>query len=126
MAGRDLSPELRLLLNSALPTMDHVAVLIGLVATPDQPQSATAITALTRLQPDVVERTLRDLTASHLVEPEGGGYRYAASPNLRGTVDQLVEMNRTRPVTLVRAIYDRPPRAASAFADAFRLRGSED
>jgi hypothetical protein len=34
----------------------------------------------------------------------------------------LAEMYHTRPVTLVRAIYERPARAVQSFANAFRLR----
>jgi hypothetical protein len=34
-------------------------------------------------------------------------------------------MYNSRPVTLVRAIYDRPASAARSFADAFRVRKTE-
>jgi len=40
-------------------------------------------------------------------------------------VDALADLYHTKPVSLVRAIYDRPARAAQTFADAFRIRNGE-
>jgi hypothetical protein len=50
-------------------------------------------------------------------------YRYApATRALRDAVDGLAEAYNSRPVTLVKAIYDRPAPALRSFADAFRIR----
>lgn len=122
MSLSDLPEPLRELVIHHLLTMDHVAVLIALHEVPRTVMTASEVAATTRLQSDVVTRALRDLTDARLLQAEGDGYSYDGTHELREGVDLLAEMNRTRPVTLVRAIYARPPRAAQSFADAFRIR----
>jgi hypothetical protein len=102
--------------------MDHVAILLDLRGVPERLHSAADVAARTRLDRTVTERVLRELTASRIVSREGDTYQYAPAADVRDTVDGLAEMYRTKPVTLVRAIYDRPTRAAQSFADAFRIR----
>ena len=53
-------------------------------------------------------------------------YRYEpATPALRRAVELLAIAYNERPVTLVRAIYDRPS-AIQSFADAFRIRKEDE
>ena len=102
--------------------MDHVALLLALREEPEAAHAPDALAARVRLDREVTERVLRELEAGQLARSENGAFAYAVTGVSRSTVDELAEMNRTRPVTLVRAIYDRPSRAAQSFADAFRLR----
>lgn len=122
MAAADPSPELQLLLAHHIASMDHVALLLALGDAPDEALRSADLAATTRVAPDVAERVLRELAASRLAHRDRDTYRYAPAPDVRAAVDELIDMYRTRPVTLVRAIYDRPARAAQSFADAFRLR----
>jgi len=117
-----MSEELRQLVNRHLLTMDHVALLLALREQPEIAHAPTSLAERVRLDRAVADRVLHDLQVAHLARPEGDGFIYAPAPQVRPVVDELAEMNRTRPVTLVRAIYDRPSRAALSFADAFRLR----
>jgi hypothetical protein len=125
MSEAEISGALQDLLARHTPTMDHVAILLDLRNVPGEAHAVPDIAARTRVDPAVAERVLRDLTTSQIVSREGDTYRYAPAAGLRDTVEYLAEMYRTRPVTLVRAIYDRPTRAAQSFADAFRLRKGE-
>lgn len=125
MSDTEVSGELQDLIANHTPTMDHVAILLDLRTVPAEGHAVAEIAARTRLERTVAERALRDLTASQIVAREGDTYRYAPAAGLRETVEHLAEMYRTKPVTLVRAIYDRPARAAQSFADAFRLRKGE-
>ena len=122
MAPSDLSRELQQLLAEHIPSMDHVAILLALRDAPERALRAPQLTADTRLAPDVTERVLRELVASRLAERHEDSYHYAPAAEVRVAAEELTEMYRTRPVTLVRAIYDRPARAVASFADAFRLR----
>ncbi len=63
----------------------------------------------------VADRSQPDSEPLFVYEPQ--------SDSLRGVVDELVAMYNERPVTLVRAIYDRPAQPVISFADAFRIRG---
>jgi DNA-binding IclR family transcriptional regulator len=122
MVSSDLPDGLQHLVNQHLFTMDHVAVVLELREHAERTESPDELARTCRLEPAVVERVIRDLTHSRLIRPEGDGVRYDAAPGVRTAVDALAEMNRRKPVTLVRAIYARPPRAVQSFADAFRLR----
>jgi len=122
VADSGLSDALRQLVNHHLLTMDHVALLLALREQPETAHAPASVADRARIDRGVADRVLHELVSSHLARREGNGFIYAAAPQMRPAVDELAEMNRTRPVTLVRAIYDRPSRAALSFADAFRLR----
>jgi hypothetical protein len=122
MSAPELSHAVRSLINHHMASMDHVAVLLVLQGAQDQSHGSSEIARQSRLESDVVERVLRELTASHLIRRDGDRFQYAPAPAMRGAVDDLAEMYRTKPVTLVRAVYERPARAVQSFADAFRLR----
>ena len=126
MSSDSLPAALRSLILHHMPSMDHVAVLLATRADPGALHDHADIVERTRLDRDVVERALRDLVSSQLVQRAGDRCRYAPASEMAPTVDELAEMYRTRPVTLVRALYDRPARAVQSFADAFRLRKPGD
>ena len=125
MTGSDLPNVLKDLILAHTPSMDHVAILLDLRSSPDTHHAMADVASRTRVDRAATERVLRELTASRIVSREGELYQYAPAAELRETVDSLAEMYRTKPVTLVRAIYDRPARAAHSFADAFRIRKVE-
>lgn len=119
-------PEVVLaLVRQHMHSMDHVAVLLALRASPDAELRSGELASLARIDTAVTTSVLADLAASHLVaKTTAAGYRYQPSEAMRDAVDQLAEMYNSRPVTLVRAIYDRPASAVKSFADAFRIRST--
>lgn len=125
MADGDVSPSTLALINQHLPTMDHVQTLLHLRTTPDG-SYAHDLAAVLGLDAAKVSRALDDLVSAGLAarEPGTGLYRWIPHADAAaGAVAGLELLYRTRPVTLVRLIYDRPPAALRSFADAFRLRG---
>jgi hypothetical protein len=125
MADNALPEEVRALVLRHLATMDHVAVLLEMRADPDGVHDASTMAPVARVSESVAHGVLADLSAARLIVPSGGGYKYGPGSALEQSVDLLANMYDTRPVTLVRAIYDRPAGAARSFADAFRIRKSE-
>lgn len=125
MADFELPPEVAELVNRHLESMDHVEVLLRLWREPERWVEAWEIAKATTVDPGRIPRCLEDLQAAALVERRDDlTYRFApARPADRNTVELLAQMYAQRPVTLVRAIYSRPPKAIRSFADAFRLRG---
>ena len=130
MVDEDLPHEVRDLVGRRLQGMEDVEVLLLLSNEPatlsvDQirerlrlPASGVPMASVQRL----VENGL-------LAEETVGGarqFRYAPrTAELRRAVELLAIAYNQRPVTLVRLVYHRPSPAQS-FADAFRLRKSED
>ena len=107
--------------------MEHVELLVLLVSL--EAEAVTAIDAARRLQVDAepTAKRLVDLADSGLVTRDGppGNERFRYQPkdlSLKQATEQLMESYRTRPVSLIRVVYERPPEAAQRFADAFRLR----
>jgi hypothetical protein len=125
MSESELPELLQDLIGRYTPSMDHVAVLLDLRSAPATQHLVPEVMARTRLDRAVTERVLRELAASHIVARTGDAYQYAPTSDLRDAVDILADMYQTKPVTLVRAIYERPARAAQSFADAFRIRKGE-
>lgn len=122
MSDNDLPEDLQELVSRYMTTMDHVALLLALREDQSRAHESSELATSCRLDRAVADLVLRELASSNLVRAEGSGFRYDPAPEVRPAVERLAEMYRTKPVTLVRAIYDRPARAAQTFASAFRLR----
>jgi hypothetical protein len=126
MADETIPDAVRLLLARHLPTVDHVAVLVILYAMPQRVHEAKELAAEARLSESVATAVLADLTGGHLVKRDGSGFLYDPDARNRAAVEQLAELYNSRPVSLMRAIYDRPASTARSFADAFRIRKEEE
>ncbi|MEO7772316.1 MAG: hypothetical protein ABIX19_14905 [Gemmatimonadaceae bacterium] len=115
---------MRRLLHRHLPTMDHVALLLAFRADP-QCSDVRALVSASRLQSNVSAGVLADLTAAHFLQRSGDQYVYSPDAESRAVIDELATLYDSKPVTLVRAIYERPVNPAQSFADAFRIRKAE-
>lgn len=126
MARSELPPPVQQLVWRSLSSIDHVAVLLAVrAAVSGDGLAAGEAAARAAVSEDVARAVLADLVKAELLQEQPTTYRYAPDPESRAAVDQLAEMYNTRPVTLVRAIYDRPPASIRRFADAFRVRREE-
>ena len=130
VADAGLPDEVRQLIARHVHTMEQVEVLLLLARSADRSIGVDEIRRELRLPATALApRTVAGLEDGRLIVAEPGSpprYRYApATAELRRAVDLLADAYNTRPVTLVRMIYDRP-NAAQAFADAFRLRSGGD
>ncbi|MEJ7758179.1 MAG: hypothetical protein WKF55_01170 [Gemmatimonadaceae bacterium] len=128
MAEYLLGPEVRRMVTTHLASMDHMEVLVQLY---DRAPAAIASTEVTRRlgrPPELVETALGDLVEGGLVASVASGsganeFKYdPSSQSLRNAVEELMTMYKERPVTLIRAIYDRPAEPVISFAEAFRVR----
>lgn len=133
MAGADpgTPAEVERLIALALPTMVHIELLLLLHRTAPAAWSAEGAAVEIRNSLPLVAPALADLEAAHLAARMTGaaGPEWRLDPGddrLLAATAELREMYDRRPVTLVKALYRRPPSAAEAFADAFRLRPKGD
>ena len=125
-----LPQDVRDLLTRHLATMEHVEVLLTLARDEARSWRAAELAAVTHTAVASVTTRLEELVAGGFASaaPAGtsGTYRYApGTAEMRAAVSSLDEMYRTKPVTLIKAIYERPASAVQSFADAFRLRKPE-
>ncbi len=126
MARSELPPPVQQLVWRSLSSIDHVAVLLAVRGSiPGDGLDACDAAARASVSEVVARAVLSDLANAELLQEHGGLFRFVPDVELRAAVDQLAEMYNTRPVTLVRAIYDRPPASIRRFADAFRVRREE-
>jgi hypothetical protein len=130
MAEYGFSQEIKKLIASQLPTMDHVEILVLLQKIAPAAMTESDIVRESKRPRELVAKALSDLQEGGVVTDAGAGspgsYRYdPQSASLRAAADELVKEYDTRPVTLIRAIYDRPPDPVISFAEAFRIRGGD-
>lgn len=124
MGTDEISSAVRELIDRHLPSMDHVQVLLHLHHQRDGGHAEDVARAV-ELQGAVVAGALRDLASSGLLEQESETGRYRLRPTGPAdtlALEELDALYHKRPVTLVRALYDRPATVLRSFSDAFRLR----
>jgi DNA-binding IclR family transcriptional regulator len=113
MTDDAVADEVRDLIHAALPSMDHVEVLLALFHPASGEHELTALAESTRLSRAVLQGVLADLEAEGLAVREGTTYRFGGSASIRAATAELEALYHSRPVTLVRAIYARPARVSS-------------
>ena len=123
----NIPERVRRLVHEHLPSMEHVELLLLLVNSEKEGFLPSDAAKQLGVDSELTARRLADLVNSGLAVKEGppGLERYRYHPSdldLRQAVEQLVDAYRTRPVSLIRVVYERPPESAQRFADAFRLR----
>lgn len=106
--------------------MEHVELLLAMASDENLRINAADAARLIHASPETAAKRLGDLENAGIVgkdSVDSKRYRYAPrSAQLRAAVLELSTMYQQRPVTLVRAIYERPASPVLSFAEAFRLR----
>jgi len=119
----DLLEQTRGFVYANIPSIDHFRVLLLLHDDPERNWQEGEIVGRLRLPPPIACTALAELHAKGLLEHEGADdcYRYAPrTEDLAAMVHKLAQLDRERPVSLIRMIYSRP-NEPQAFADAFRI-----
>ena len=111
------------LIQQCLASMEHVELLLWLAADQTRQNNASQAAVVIHTTPEIAAKRLADLESAGLLIQEEGLFRYVPrNASLRDAVGELDTMYQQRPVTLVRAIYERPASPVNSFANAFRLR----
>ena len=127
MSEFGLAPEVKQIITTHLATMDHVDALALLY------RSASGLSR------DDIAPQNKKAGGAHQLSARGSqkrGSRHRCfrrwrrgnislppqSDELRSAADALLDVYDARPVTLIRAIYDRPASPVISFAEAFRVR----
>lgn len=120
------SPEVRAFIDAYIDSIDVLRVLLALAREPQRDWTNADVAALAQLSPDAAGAQLDRLCGNGLAQAAPGPpktYRYAPrADEFHKMVQELIQLDDHRPVTLIRLVYARTTSSAQAFADAFRLR----
>jgi len=125
MSQSELPREVLALVHGPVGTIAHVEMLLALrTADPDTCSTEQVAAAAHVSSAAGARKILSELETAGLVASSGEDlWCYAPRVSaLRNGVELLATAYNQRPVTLVRALYERPVRPLLSFADAFRLR----
>ena len=120
------SSAVRAFINAYIESIDLLRVLLLLARERNRASTAVEVTKATALAPEVVQAQLQRLIAIGLVSSSDAtesSFLYTPrAEELDQMVQELIQLDDTMPVTLIRMVYSRTSGSVQAFADAFRLR----
>jgi hypothetical protein len=123
-----LPEEVRLLIQSSVPTIDALEVLLFLARHPGTPWRPSEI--VNQMQPTVITEAAANeyiaLFEEHglvTAQPDGAFVYAPASPELEEAMVALMQAYNERPVTLIRVVYEvANSKTIQSFADAFKIK----
>jgi hypothetical protein len=128
VANADLPDDVRRLVETSIPTIEALEIMLLLARDPGQEWQPRAIPQLVHPS-HVTEEQVREylkLLASQgiMTTRDNGSFVFAPGrPELARAVEGLIVAYHQRPVTLIRTLYAlADTRKVRSFADAFRLR----
>ena len=124
MTAPDLPAAVLQLVHGPVRTIAHVELLLTLRDRAPTPVALEALAAAAHVSSrDGARAMLDELANAGLVAaPDETTWVFAPRGALREAVEALAAAYNQRPVTLVRALYERPAKPLQSFADAFRFR----
>jgi hypothetical protein len=129
VASSNLPPALLDFISRYVHSVEQLEILLLVSRHPDTPWSPHAVYEKILSSPRSVERWLEELTRAGLLErvsqPEGH-YRRNQDEQIGAQIKTLEEFYRTVPVRVIESIYRREATAAQSFADAFKIKKTED
>jgi hypothetical protein len=126
---KDLPPHLKDFILRYVHSVEQLEILLLVCKDPDSAWSAERVYQAILSSQRSVQRWLEELARSGLLErlpePEGS-YRCCPGGDLRAQISELAQFYHTAPVRIIEAIYKRESNAAQSFADAFKIKKTED
>ncbi|CAN5339165.1 hypothetical protein BH23GEM2_BH23GEM2_06790 [soil metagenome] len=125
MTEPQFTRELRDLIDHHLGSIDEIEVLLAVFAKRGELMAPSAVGVAAQKPESVVREHLKQLAGRGFVvhHESQDAYSYPTrTADVDDVIEQLSRMYHERPVTLIKALYDRPSIAVLSFADAFRLR----
>ena len=113
-------------INAFIESIDQLRVLLVLARQPDREWSVGEVCSATALPVTTAAAQLQRLATIGLIvaNPDPAAtFKYGPrATEFQQMVQELIQLDDQRPVTLIRLVYSRRSGSAQAFADAFRLR----
>jgi len=113
-------------INAYVESIDYLRVLLLLARQPKRVWSVEEVAASVAITQELALAQLQRLvTTGLIVAVAPAGYQYGPrAAEFDEMVQELIQLDDRKPVTLIRLVYARKSVSAQAFADAFRLRGT--
>ena len=111
-------------IETRIESVDDLRALLLFYHTPETERDAIETGGKLHVTPATAESALMRLAGKGLLAASGKPARYRfqpQSPELARLIQQLVELDRERPVTLIKMIYEKPGNI-QAFANAFKVK----
>ncbi len=128
MPEQELPPSIRSFISRHVRTVEQLEILLLFSREPDTVWSVQKVYDAILSTPHSVERWLDELVRNGLLEKlaePGAGYRCTTEDSLMSQILALGEIYRSRPVRVIEAIYRRDASAAQSFADAFKIKNTD-
>jgi hypothetical protein len=120
------STEVRAFIEAYIDSIDCLRVLLALVRQPGRDWTDAELAKTAQLSVEATCTQLDKFCANGFATMSPGppkSYRYAPrAAQIDELVQQLIQLDNRRPVTLVRLVYAKTFYPAQAFADAFRFK----
>jgi hypothetical protein len=122
-----IDPELVRFINSYLPTVEHLEILLLLNGSSEHCWTVRALNDLLRSSETSIRACLEELSDHGLLEkasgPEGAeAYQFRVNPEADGLVNRLRSAYKERRVRVIETIYSPKPDPLSEFSRAFDFR----
>ncbi len=127
MFPTDLPASIRLFLSRYIRSVEQLEILLLFVRSPGSVWSSKRVYDTILSTPHSVERWLEEMTRTGLLEKAGeaAGYRSTGNEELFTQMTLLSDLYRMSPVRIIEAIYRRDTIAAQSFADAFKIKNTD-
>lgn len=128
MVSENLPEEILKFLESSIDSVEQLRVLLLLHSDPEREWSTAEITKELRSADSSIEQRLNALydreVLVRLLEP--GRHKFTpSSEEIRKNIQQLEQVNQSKPYRVIDAIYSRRANALDAFVDAFKFKGDK-
>lgn len=120
------SPAVCTFINAYVESIDYLRVLLLLARQPKRVWNVEEVASSVAITQELALAQLQRLVTTGLsVAVAPAGYQYGPrAAEFDEMVQELIQLDDRKPVTLIRLVYARKSVSAQAFADAFRLRGT--
>ena len=125
---QELPTSIHSFISRHVRTVEQLEILLLLSREPGTAWTVQKVYDAILSTPQSVERWLNELVRNGLIEQLSeplGGYRCTKDDGLMSQMQALGEIYRTRPVRVIEAIYRRDVSAAQSFADAFKIKNTD-
>ena len=124
---QELPPSIRTFISRYVRSVEQLEILILLSREANTAWTVQKVYDAILSTPQSVERWLDEMVRNGLLEKivESAGYRCTAEEGLISQMKELGDIYHTRPVRVIEAIYRRDAAAAQSFADAFKIKNTD-
>jgi len=121
-----ISEVLKAFIFASFESVDQLRIVLLFQTNPQSAWDAASVRSMLHLQPDVAQNSLEALRHKGFLALRDGAARQYCYQPANAELDQMVhavaELDRTRPVTLIRLIYSRPKEMTQNAGDSSRSR----